>query len=457
MAIAIHNFPEGTAVGTSYGCGETGIALAVAISMGLHNIAEGMACALPLAREGYSRRRVFWYTTLAGLVTAPGGLFGALAVTLARVLLPYGMAFAAGAMLYVVLDEMVPECSRKGHQFEAKGRSVKYIPDGNWTGEISIVEPNNNGIKETITLDTTSDGIVAWKVVPPPRIDFVDGQLLFKDTDGTVLFWTEKPYAEDANKKTVSITTTFVGNVLTYTCDLKDAVFPVTLDPTTNLTTTVGGNTEYYGVSSWATTRDATTAIAADNNELKVGANYDGVNYRNKRTFLKFPVSIVNLANVSAATLYLNGNADASTTNFNIYVVKGTQTGSISTAWYNDFTGWVSGSAHTPTYWSGAWNTSSYSAEWNTIPFIAAGLTAIQTANNDTLRVVLLENSWDIPNTAPTNVSYVFFEASTDAGTEPYLTITYTASSGQYTHFRNKDGVPLMLNKDGVPVKLWGR
>ncbi len=119
VAIAIHNFPEGTAVGTSYGCGETGIALAVAISMGLHNIAEGMACALPLAREGYSRRRVFWYTTLAGLVTAPGGLFGALAVTLARVLLPYGMAFAAGAMLYVVLDEMVPECSRKGHQFEA--------------------------------------------------------------------------------------------------------------------------------------------------------------------------------------------------------------------------------------------------------------------------------------------------------------------------------------------------
>ncbi len=119
FAIAIHNIPQGLAVGVSLGrgCNVTGAALAIA--MGLHNIPEGLACALPLACEGYTRKKVLWYTTLTGLVTPIGGFIGASAVTLAEAVLPYGLAFAGGAMLYIVLDEMIPQSHRSGHEFEA--------------------------------------------------------------------------------------------------------------------------------------------------------------------------------------------------------------------------------------------------------------------------------------------------------------------------------------------------
>ncbi len=77
---------------------------------------EGRAVALPLAREGFTRKQVLWYTTLTGLVQPLGGLIGVSAVIIARSILPYGLAFAAGAMLYVVFDEMIPESHRKGHE-----------------------------------------------------------------------------------------------------------------------------------------------------------------------------------------------------------------------------------------------------------------------------------------------------------------------------------------------------
>ncbi|MBE9502163.1 MAG: ZIP family metal transporter [Chloroflexi bacterium] len=80
---------------------------------------EGLAVAMPLAREGYARGRALWYATLTGLVEPIGGLLGVSVVTIASSVLPYGLAFAAGAMLYVVFDEMIPESHRKGHEKEA--------------------------------------------------------------------------------------------------------------------------------------------------------------------------------------------------------------------------------------------------------------------------------------------------------------------------------------------------
>ena len=119
LAITIHNFPEGLSVGIGFGAGNIGAATALAIAIGLQNMPEGLAVALPLAREGYNRGRALWYATLTGLVEPIGGLIGVSAVTIARPVLPYGLAFAAGAMLYVVFDEMIPESHRKGHEREA--------------------------------------------------------------------------------------------------------------------------------------------------------------------------------------------------------------------------------------------------------------------------------------------------------------------------------------------------
>jgi len=119
IAIAIHNFPEGLAVGVSFGSGDVAAGFVVAMAIGLQNMPEGLAVALPLLREGYSRRRSLWYGTLTGLVEPVGGLLGIVLVSVFHVVLPWALAFAAGAMLFVVSDEMIPESHKKGFEREA--------------------------------------------------------------------------------------------------------------------------------------------------------------------------------------------------------------------------------------------------------------------------------------------------------------------------------------------------
>jgi len=116
LAITIHNFPEGLAVGVGFGGGALGPAIALAIGIGLQNMPEGLAVALPLAGEGYSRGRALAYATLTGLVEPIGGVLGASLMLIARPLLPWGLAFAAGAMIFVISDEIIPESHRSGHE-----------------------------------------------------------------------------------------------------------------------------------------------------------------------------------------------------------------------------------------------------------------------------------------------------------------------------------------------------
>jgi len=116
LAITLHNFPEGLAVGIAFGSGDTRTATALAIAIALQNLPEGLAVALPLMREGFSRKRALVYATLTGLAEPVAGLIGVVAVQYMRPLLPFGLAFAAGAMLFVVSDEMIPETHRRGHQ-----------------------------------------------------------------------------------------------------------------------------------------------------------------------------------------------------------------------------------------------------------------------------------------------------------------------------------------------------
>jgi ZIP family zinc transporter len=119
FAITIHNFPEGLAVGVSFGSGDAAAGFVIAMAIGLQNMPEGLAVALPLLREGYSRRRSLWYGTLTGLVEPIGGLLGVALVSIFYPILPWALAFAAGAMLFVVSDEMIPESHRKGFEKEA--------------------------------------------------------------------------------------------------------------------------------------------------------------------------------------------------------------------------------------------------------------------------------------------------------------------------------------------------
>jgi ZIP family zinc transporter len=89
------------------------------MAIGLQNMPEGLAVALPLRREGYSRRKSLCYATLTGLVEPVGGLLGVALVSVFHPILPWGLAFAAGAMLFVISDEIIPESHKKGFEREA--------------------------------------------------------------------------------------------------------------------------------------------------------------------------------------------------------------------------------------------------------------------------------------------------------------------------------------------------
>ncbi|NEP17424.1 MAG: ZIP family metal transporter [Leptolyngbya sp. SIO4C1] len=118
IAITLHNFPEGLAVGVGFGAGDTSAGLTLAAGIGLQNIPEGLVVALALRNLGYSARYALGISTLTGLVEPIGGLTGAGVVSIAQPLLPWGMAFAAGAMLFIIVDEIIPEIDQKGSEQE---------------------------------------------------------------------------------------------------------------------------------------------------------------------------------------------------------------------------------------------------------------------------------------------------------------------------------------------------
>ncbi len=116
LAITLHNIPEGLAVGVAFGALAEGIpsasmggAIALAIGIGLQNFPEGASVSIPLRREGFSRLKSFWYGQLSGFVEPIAGVAGAALVLLIRPILPYALSFAAGAMIFVVIEELIPE------------------------------------------------------------------------------------------------------------------------------------------------------------------------------------------------------------------------------------------------------------------------------------------------------------------------------------------------------------
>ncbi len=116
IAITIHNFPEGMAVGVGFGDGDIANGLSLAIGIGLQNLPEGLAVALPLLREGYKPAKAFLVALATGLVEPIGGLIGIGLVQFISPILPFALAFAAGAMLFVIAHEIIPEAqTQKAH------------------------------------------------------------------------------------------------------------------------------------------------------------------------------------------------------------------------------------------------------------------------------------------------------------------------------------------------------
>lgn len=122
LAVTLHNIPEGLAVGVAFGAVAAGLpsatltgAMALALGIGIQNFPEGTAVAMPLRREGLSRFRSFWYGQLSGMVEPVAGVIGAATVLHSKSILPYALSFAAGAMIFVVVEELIPESQRGGN------------------------------------------------------------------------------------------------------------------------------------------------------------------------------------------------------------------------------------------------------------------------------------------------------------------------------------------------------
>lgn len=131
LAITLHNIPEGLAIGVAFGAVSAGYpsatlagAIALAIGIGIQNFPEGFAVSVPLRRDGMSRTKSFWYGQLSGIVEPASSVIGATAVIWAEPLLPYALAFAAGAMIFVVVEEVVPESQRNGNTHLATGGAM---------------------------------------------------------------------------------------------------------------------------------------------------------------------------------------------------------------------------------------------------------------------------------------------------------------------------------------------
>jgi len=119
LAITLHNIPEGLAVGVLFGAAAAGFpdasiagAIALAFGIGIQNFPEGIAVAMPLRRHGVGRFKSFWFGQLSAIVEPVAGVLGAIAVLYVQPLLPFALAFAAGAMIYVVVEEVIPETQR---------------------------------------------------------------------------------------------------------------------------------------------------------------------------------------------------------------------------------------------------------------------------------------------------------------------------------------------------------
>ncbi|QRN83186.1 ZIP family metal transporter [Chloroflexota bacterium] len=121
-AITLHNIPEGLAVGVAFGAASAGLgdaglasAVALAIGIGIQNFPEGLAVSAPLRREGWKLGKAFVFGQASGIVEPIAAVIGAAATLIMRPILPYALAFAAGAMIYVVAEELIPESKREGH------------------------------------------------------------------------------------------------------------------------------------------------------------------------------------------------------------------------------------------------------------------------------------------------------------------------------------------------------
>lgn len=331
-----------------------------------------------------------------------------------------------------------------------RGRYVKYVPDTATAKLQCTTITGNSSIKEYWFVPDDKTKSLSWTIdTDAPAYEYEDGKITYRDSQGELLFITEKPYAWDAKHNVVPLKTTYQSGKLTYEIQGTGYTYPLTIDPLLTLAAT-NDQTLYAGGADYATGRDKETADGAITTQISVGQN--PVGHTVYRSFLTF--ALPSIHEVLAETLYVDGKSDVSTTDFGIYIHTSTYSTPIATTDYDLFNGRKAGTSHTGAILNNTWNSSSYSAGWNAIVFNAAGLDTTEVHRDGAFKIALISKE-DYDNSDPGGVTeYIDFENSTASGKEPYLSLLYVPPLA-LTRTMIYDKNPNMIWNNGEPIYIW--
>ncbi len=199
----------------------------------------------------------------------------------------------------------------------------------------------------------------------------------------------------------------------------------------------------------YLTARNAEDGTSIGTSDIRIGQYLSGGAFGIYRTFLCFPLKALSKRTVYACTLYVNGDADQSVTDFDLKVVgASTYKSTMDTTDFSHFSGWAASGAYSITALNDSISSAAYSADWNAIVFNASGLATVQSALNDTLWIAIL-SSRDVSATEPSGVEYVGYDSPSDTN-KPYLSIEYAADVPKNAEIGSR-----YLWNNGDPVPIW--
>ncbi len=270
------------------------------------------------------------------------------------------------------------------------------------------VQRTNMGVKETITLHNGH---------APTKLQWEFAR------SGSGIHLPE-PTAVDAEGKPVSVKVSEKARVLTYEIDTAGAVFPIEIDPTSEITAANDGYA-YSNNSTYTTARNAGTGTGNTDTLIIIGQQYATYTYSVRRGFLSF--SIPGAASVSACSLFLYGDYDGSTVDFDVYIHTSTYTNPLAKEDFDLFDGHEASGQYSGTILNDTWNSADFlSADWNEFTFNNDGLTAVLGSQGNTFKVAMLSKE-DYDSSQPgSDTEWVRFNSSYTEDKEPYLSITYT-------------------------------
>ncbi len=316
----------------------------------------------------------------------------------------------------------VSETKEYNYKFSWNGASVEYEARFDTSKAVSIsVQTTRSGVKETIQLlDNSAPTRLEWGLTVDGEIREEPGGFGVYNSDGKLGFLIQAANARDAKGRELPVKTTIEKDVLVAEVSAKGAIFPIIVDPSTTVNTlsTQGGRVYELNATYLTARNTATASQVAVGELLMVGQRNAAGTYYVKRSFMAFPIS--GMSACTACTLYVNGDDDYSTTDFNICLFGANSYRSTLTgADFSKFDGWAAGGAYSGTRLNDVWNSSSYSANWNAIIFNVAGRDSLFAAKSDTLWMAMVSDE-DSAASQPADEEDMNFELT------PYLSYTYT-------------------------------